>query len=112
MPSFAPRPSSDERPDFVTKTQQVKGREFEGAIIEGRGGRVHSNSGAGRVKGDGSTATEVIEVKLAAKSYTVTGKYLDQLLRQANPQGKEAVLVIHFEDTNITFHGSITRGRV
>lgn len=111
MPHFVPPASPTSAPSFVGKTQQVKGREYEGPIIEGRGGRQHSNSGAGTKKGDGSSDTEVIEVKLAAKSYTVTGKYLAQLLKQAAPQGKDAVLVIYFEDQDITLSGTIARGR-
>lgn len=92
-------------------TQQVKGRKHEVGILKAEGARAHSNSGAGVKKGDGSTDEEVIEVKLAGKSHTVTGKYLKELHRNAAKQGKVARLIIYIEDCDITLDGTVHLGK-
>lgn len=91
------------------KTPQEKGRQAEPRIIKARGGRPHPRSGAGRIKDDGSSETEVIEVKHVAKSHTLKGESLDALYRRATQQGKDAVYVIEFVDSRITATITITR---
>ena len=58
--------------------------------------RPHPNSGAGRIKFDGSSETEVGEVKTAAKSYTVQRQYMIDLFTNAVRQGKTPILIIKF----------------
>jgi hypothetical protein len=99
------------RPELVPKTQQVKGRDHEPGVLKSLGARPHANSGAGTKKGDGSTSTQVIELKLAGKQFTITGKYLAELHTIAAKQGKEARLRIYIEDQNITLDGTVHLGR-
>ena len=58
----------------------------------------HPNSGAGKIKYDGSDDDCVMEVKDAAKSFTLNRTYLESLFKNAARQGKEAVLVVEFPD--------------
>jgi len=60
------------------------------------GARAHPNSGAGRIKFDGSDDETVIEVKDARKSFTLNAAYLLDLFKVAARQGKSAVLVVNF----------------
>lgn len=67
----------------------------------------HPNSGAGKIKYDGSNEDCVMEVKDAAKSYTLNRTYLDSLFKNAARQGKEAVLIVEFPD--LVVEARITR---
>lgn len=62
---------------------------------------MHPRSGAGRIKDDGSSDTEVMEIKDVSKSHTLTGAALDILLRRAVRQGKEAVYIVNFRDAKV-----------
>ena len=58
----------------------------------------HPNSGAGKIKYDGSNDDCVMEVKDASKSFTLNRTYLESLFKNAARQGKEAVLIVEFPD--------------
>lgn len=60
--------------------------------------RGHPNSGAGKIKFDGSDEDCVMEVKDASKSYTLNRTYLESLFKTAAKQGKEAILIVEFPD--------------
>lgn len=60
--------------------------------------KAHPNSGAGKIKYDGSNDDCVMEIKDAAKSFTLNRVYLDSLFKAAARQGKEAVLIVEFPD--------------
>ena len=60
--------------------------------------KAHPNSGAGKIKYDGSNDDCVMEIKDAAKSFTLSRVYLDSLFKTAARQGKEAVLIVEFPD--------------
>lgn len=81
----------------------------ERKIVKQRGGRVHPRSGAGRIKDDGSSETELIEVKDAVAMHTLKAADLFKLFRRAVAQGKDAVYVVQFKDHHIraTIHLTI-----
>lgn len=60
--------------------------------------RGHPNSGSGKIKYDGSDDDCVMEIKDAAKSFTLNRTYLMALFKNAARQGKEAVLIVEFPD--------------
>lgn len=78
------------------KTRQQQGRQTEKTVVKKRGGRVHPNSGAGRIKDDGSSDSEVIEVKDANKQHTMVASDLEALYVRAVRQGKDPVYVVRF----------------
>lgn len=53
-------------------------------------------SGAGGIKGDGSTADTLYEIKDAKKSYTLSVQTVSKHYREAARVGKEAVLTVEF----------------
>lgn len=83
------------------RSRQKEGERTERRIVKKRGGRVHPRSGAGRIKDDGSTDTEVIEVKDANVSHTLKARDLEALFERAVRQGKDAVYVIKFNNNII-----------
>lgn len=89
-------PRSSE-PRWSVPTRQVQGRQTERELLTKRGKRVHPNSGAGRIKYDGSDDDEVIEVKDAAKGFRLVGRDLLQFHQHAAREGKDAVWYITFE---------------
>jgi len=78
------------------RSPQEKGRKAEKPILKERGARAHPGSGSGGIKWDGSNDDEVIEIKDAAKSYTLAAKYLESLYRSSTRQSKAAVLIVQF----------------
>ena len=82
-------------------TRQDQGRITERRHIAKIGGRVTPNSGAGGIKADGRTETEVIEMKDANKTYTLKASDLDTLRRYANKEGKDASFIIQFNDPRV-----------
>ena len=66
-------------------------------------------SGAGRIKDDGISDTEVMEIKDANLSHTLQGAALDALFRRATQQGKAAVYIITFKAAKVTATIHITR---
>ena len=66
--------------------------------------KAHPNSGAGRIKFDGSNDDKVVEVKTAAKSFTLSQVYVLDLFRTAARQGKEAQLIVEFPDFTATIN--------
>jgi hypothetical protein len=94
---------------WTSKSPQEKGRQAEPRIAKSRGARPHPRSGAGRIKWDASSESEVLEIKHVQKSHTLNGAYLDALYRRATQQGKAAVYVIEFTDAKIEATITITR---
>lgn len=90
------------------RTRQEEGRKTERKVVRDRGGRVHPNSGAGHIKDDGSSDTELIEVKDAIKSHTIKASDLFALFRRAAKQSKDPVYVIQFRDHSIRAEVHIT----
>ena len=93
-----------------SKTPQVRGRERERELAKELGARLHPMSGAGRVKNDMSTDDVSIESKSAMRSYSLSGDYLAQVWLQAISAGKEAAMVIEF-DNGMRLTGTIDRWR-
>lgn len=89
---------------------QVNGRKAERQMAKDRGARLHPNSGAGPEKNDFSTDDDVYEAKNVAKTHTIKGSDIEKLFVNASRQGKGAVYLIHFTDTNIVLEGRISRG--
>lgn len=100
-----------ELPWVAERSRQVQGGVSEARMAKARGARLHPRSGAGKIKADASTETEVIEHKDARKSYTLKASELEKLLRQAVPQGKDPVFIIYFDDSDITAELRVFRGR-
>ncbi len=88
--------TSRTRPAWSAPTRQVQGRRSEKKILKDRGAKIHPNSGAGKIKDDGSTSEEIIEVKDANKTFTVNAKDIRALRSRASQQGKQGVLIIKF----------------
>lgn len=63
-----------------------------------RGAKLHPNSGAGRIKWDGSDDQFLIEHKDATKQHALKAGYLKSLFMSAVRQGKEPLYVIKFSD--------------
>ena len=89
------------------RSRQEEGRKTEKGTLKRYGVRGHPNSGAGKIKYDGSNDECVMEVKDAAKSFTLNRTYLDSLFKNAARQGKEAVLIVEFPD--LVVEARITR---
>lgn len=89
------------------RSRQEQGRQTEKATLKNYGAKGHPNSGAGRIKYDGSTKEAIIEVKDAVKSFTLNRSYLLSLFKHAARQGKQAVMVVEFPD--LTAEIRITR---
>ncbi len=60
------------------------------------GAKLHSNSGAGPVKGDASDENNLYEIKDANLSHTLSSKDLETLWKNACNQGKDPHYVIYF----------------
>ena len=59
--------------------------------------KLHPNSGAGKIKNDASSETQLLEFKTTeAKGYRLTAEELLAILLRAQQSGKEAVFVIDF----------------
>ena len=89
------------------RSRQEDGRATEKKVLKRHGVRGHPNSGAGKIKYDGSDEDRVVEVKDAAKSFTLNRTYLDALFKNAAKQSKQAVLIVEFPD--LTVEAIITR---
>jgi hypothetical protein len=76
------------------RNPQEKGRKQEEQVLRSNGARAHPGSGSGKIRFDGSTEEELIEVKHASKTLTLTLSYLELLLTTAIRQEKSALLVI------------------
>ena len=81
---------------YKPKTRQVQGRVTEKKILRDRGARQHPNSGAGRIKEDGSDEDYLYEIKDANKGFLMIGRDLLTSWGRAVRQGKEAVWIITF----------------
>ncbi len=57
---------------------------------------LHPGSGSKRIKHDASDHRRLVEIKDAAMSYALTGKYLNMLWTRAIRQSKEPVLIVKF----------------
>jgi hypothetical protein len=77
-----------------TKTPQEKGRQTETRILREQGVRAHPGSGSGSIRFDGSTDTDLVEIKEAKKSLHLTLSYLQVLSRTAIRQSKDVLLII------------------
>lgn len=71
-------------------------------ILRKNGYRPHPGSGSGSIAFDGSDENTLAEVKDAAKSFTVSLKYIDRLYKTAVRQGKRPVLILQIGPYNIT----------
>lgn len=61
-------------------------------------------SGAGNIKGDGSTSEILYEVKDANRSFNLTSNAVGKHYREAAQQGKEAVITIEFSGYTVDCH--------
>ena len=86
---------------WTADTRQVQGRKSEKKILKKLGIRQHPNSGAGKIKFDGSNEDAIVEVKDANKSFTMNAAYLNSIYTTAIKQSKDAVLLIQFPDLTI-----------
>jgi hypothetical protein len=59
-------------------------------------------SGAGYTKGDASDEDWNVEMKDAAKSFTLTGKFLRLQVIEASQVGKMPLIICHFRDEGLT----------
>lgn len=89
-------------PGWSPRTPQQAGRRDERRLLQRRGAREHPNSGAGRIKRDGSTEDELFEMKTASRQHTLKGDDLAKLHQQAARQGKTAGYIVHFPNQGIT----------
>ena len=78
------------------RSRQQEGSNTEKQILKRLGARAHPRSGAGKIKHDGSTEEELIEIKDAGKTFTMNGTYLTSLWRVAIKQDKKPVLIIKY----------------
>lgn len=92
------------------RTRQKEGERTERKIVKDKGGRVHPRSGAGSIKHDGSTEDQLIEVKDAARSHTLSGQYLSDLFTTAVRQGKEPLYIVTFKDADLVVECTIRKG--
>lgn len=76
------------------RSRQEEGRVTEKRELKKRGAKVHPNSGAGRIKFDGSDEESIIEVKDATSSFTIKKSLISSLYKDASRQGKQGVLLI------------------
>lgn len=70
-------------------------------ILKREGYRAHPGSGSGSIAFDGSDEHTLAEIKDAAKSFTVSLKYVDRLYKTAVRQGKRPVLILQIGPYNI-----------
>lgn len=96
---------------WSVRSRQKEGDRTEQHVVKKRGGRVHPRSGAGSIKDDGSSETEVMEIKDAMISHTLKGKDLFTLFKRAAMQGKDAVYVVYFTAFDLTATIKLTRGK-
>lgn len=80
------------------RTPQDEGRRIEKETLRTRGARPHPGSGSGSIRFDGSSEAELIEVKSAHRTHTISADYLESLHAQAVRQGKVPVLVLSFKN--------------
>lgn len=99
-PEPTPTPPID--PPWKVRSRQEDGRSTERKVANRERIRLHPNSGAGKVKFDGSDDDRVVEIKDAVKSYTLNAAYLLDLFRTAARQGKEAHMIVEFPDITAT----------
>lgn len=90
-------------------SRQQEGRQTEGQVLRRIGAIPHSNSGAGQIKEDGHTDTELIEVKDAMRSFTLKGEDLKATFTRAVRQEREAVWLIIFKEAGLTAELRIKR---
>lgn len=93
------------------RSRQQTGMQTEKQIVKKKGGRVHPRSGAGKIKDDGSTDSELLEVKDARRTHTIKGSDLLALFNRATRQKKEAQYVVYFTEADLTITGTITKGK-
>lgn len=93
------------------RTRPQDGMKTEKDIVKKRGGRVHPRSGAGNIKDDGSTATEVFEVKDADKTHVLKASQLFAIWRRAVRQGKEAKYIVYFRSVDLTATITFQKGK-
>lgn len=77
-------------------SRSIQGRITEKKVLKRRGAKVHPNSGAGRIKDDGSDQERLYEVKDAVKTHTLKAEDLRSLRVRAAKQGKAAVYIVKF----------------
>lgn len=75
------------------------------------GARVHPNSGAGKIKYDGSDDDTVYEVKDMTKSFSLIAADLYASFVHASRQGKRMVWMVYFRAYDITAIIEIKRGK-
>jgi hypothetical protein len=92
------------------RSRQQEGIRTESRIVKKRGGRVHPRSGAGKIKDDGSTDEEVMEIKDAKRSHTLKASDLEALYKRAAQQGKEARYIVYFSDNDLAAEITLRRG--
>jgi hypothetical protein len=80
------------RPD----TRQEQGIVTEKRIIHDRGGVRHPSSGSGKVKQDGHTDGELIEVKDARRSHRISVDELMALYQRGVRQRRCPMYIVHF----------------
>ena len=92
-------------------TRQEVGRQEEVRILKLRGARPHPGSGSGNIKEDGSDEATLYQVKTVGRSISLTAKDIQTLWLNAIHTGKEARVVIYFDQLDLTLEGVVRPGR-
>lgn len=101
---------SDIEMPWGIRSRQQSGMKSEKKLAKEAGARLHPRSGAGKIKDDASNEETIFEFKEVAKSHSLSGQKLEELLVRAIQQNKTAQYDIVFLDNNLTFRGTIQRG--
>lgn len=96
---------------WAPRSRSKEGDQTEKQIVKARGGRPHPRSGAGKIKDDGSSDSELFEVKDANKTHTLKATDLLALFQRAVRQHKEAKYIIYFRSVNLTATITLRRGK-
>lgn len=95
-------------PRWTKRSRQEVGRQTEKKAAKKLGARPHPNSGAGHIKWDASSETDLFEMKDATKSHTLNSDLLEKLFRDGARQGKSSHYIVRFAN-GIVLHGVLTR---
>lgn len=88
-------------PWSAKETRQVQGIRTEKDWLRNRGARRHPNSGAGKIKWDGSDQDCLYEIKDSSKTFSLTRALVVKLHRDAISQSKAPVLIVRFGDYEV-----------
>jgi hypothetical protein len=84
------------------QTPQAQGRTTEKRVLKSLGANVHPMSGAGRIKGDGSTKDFLYEVKESRKQFTLSLSLVKIMWRRAAKEGKDPLVIVKYPGYLVT----------